>query len=240
MLHLVKSTNTAALNVFLAYFETGLNLCLHYYAVWYNCRNLQKVTVGVWTWGPLHYTSFWGWHHTLVPWPECPQEPGGYWVCSWFNFIRRESSLWQTKAQQMGMTGRIASIASKVWYEQQHQCCQMLGLSSLFLLYHWASHGEGWGFLVSPVLVSELNWAILGSKILGCWSCIPNEHTNIQWTIFSCYCISTVVLEQIWGQERNGQYCYIYLYCVWQVQKCVLPCECQEKTERMIIIFTSI
>lgn len=141
MLHLVKSTNTAALNVFLAYFETGLNLCLHYYAVWYNCRNLQKVTVGVWTWGPLHYTSFWGWHHTLVPWPECPQDPGGYWVCSWFNFIRRESSLWQTKAQQMGMTGRIVSKVVWATAPMLPDARALITVSALPLSFSWRRMG---------------------------------------------------------------------------------------------------
>ena len=128
----------------------------------------------------------------------------------------------QTKAQQMEMSGRIASKAQS---EPKHQCCWILGLPSQFLLCHWTSHGASWGLLESSPVLSLERINISGSNILSCWSCVPNEHTTMQWAIFWYYCNGRVVLEQMCGQERTGQYCCIYLQHLWQVQKFVLLCK---------------
>lgn len=163
--------------------------------------------------------------HILVPWPGLNAhkrlEGTG---CAPGLVSSGESSacvLWncaqQTSAQQIGMSGRIASKARS---KPKHLCYWMVGLPSQFLLHQ---------FLIEKTVISVhvLSCALFGENKMKLfraatyyWSCVPNEHTTMQWAIFWYYSNSRVVLEQMCGQERIGRYRCIYLQHIWQVQKC--------------------
>lgn len=169
------------------------------------------------------------WCHTLVPRPECPRESRGHWVCSWFHFLRREPSLCALKLRCPANQGTANGddwkncFQSLVWAKAPMLLDARTPITVSATPLNFSCRRLGFASHSCPVL--SLGRSYFRQQYTKLLRLVLNEHTTMQWAVFWYDCNSRVLLEQMCGQERTGQYCCIYLQHVREVQKCVLLCE---------------
>lgn len=144
------------------------------------------------------------WCHTLVPWPDCPWESGGHWVCSWFRFLRREPSLCALKLLCPANQGTANGddwkncFKSLVWAKAP----MLLDARTPIAVSATPLKFSFFFLLLSPVLCSLQGEAISGSNTLSCWGWFQ---MNIQ-LCSELYFDMTVIAELYWNKcvDRKG------------------------------------